>query len=268
MLQDPSITRISILSRRPVAQAQGHSKAEVILHSDFGEYSPDLASRLASASGVVWALGISQSLVSAAEYEQITHDYALAFVRFWGNLPLPLPQNNEKPRTFVYVSGHGTTHGSPGLMTPRFAAVKGRTEQELLDLTVPVPPGPESQKKEYIANLRVLATRPCGVDPTHQPEIHAYIPTQPLARRLFAKAALPALRAAMPSMISPTREIGEVFVQMAKGVEDRGPVRFEEQDSMMKREAMFGANGRNAEWKWNGGVVSNVEIRRLAGLDK
>lgn len=63
MLTTPAISKISILSRRPVAQAEGHSKAKVILHKDFTEYGDDVLDGLKDVKGVVWALGISATQV-------------------------------------------------------------------------------------------------------------------------------------------------------------------------------------------------------------
>lgn len=64
MLNTPSISQISILSRRPVPQAEGHSKAKVIIHTDFNEYPPSVLSQLKGAEGVVWAQGISVTQVT------------------------------------------------------------------------------------------------------------------------------------------------------------------------------------------------------------
>lgn len=64
MLALPSVTQITILSRRPVPQAEGHAKATVVIHQDFEVYGQDVLRRLKGAEGVVWALGISQNDVS------------------------------------------------------------------------------------------------------------------------------------------------------------------------------------------------------------
>lgn len=63
MLNTPAITQISILSRRPVPQAVGHPKANVIIHQDFTTYSNEVLNQLKGAEGVVWAQGISQTAV-------------------------------------------------------------------------------------------------------------------------------------------------------------------------------------------------------------
>jgi hypothetical protein len=61
MLAQPSITRISILSRRPVPMAEGHQKVKVILHKDYKQYGSALLEELKDAHGCVWAQGVSQN---------------------------------------------------------------------------------------------------------------------------------------------------------------------------------------------------------------
>lgn len=57
MLNDAAVTKISILSRRPVPQAEGYDKANVIIHEDFSTYDERLVDKLSDAHGCVWALG-------------------------------------------------------------------------------------------------------------------------------------------------------------------------------------------------------------------
>ena len=64
MLAQESISRIAILSRRPVKMADGHAKAKVIIHTDFNNYDQVLLEDLKDAQGCVWALGESQNAVS------------------------------------------------------------------------------------------------------------------------------------------------------------------------------------------------------------
>ena len=64
MLVTPSVSKVSILSRRPVAQAEGHSKVHVIIHKDYATYPPELLNQLKDVDGVVWAQGISSVSVS------------------------------------------------------------------------------------------------------------------------------------------------------------------------------------------------------------
>lgn len=66
MLKMTEVTKISILSRRPVAMAEDAKdpRVSVIIHKDFSNYGPEVLSKLQGATGAVWALGISQSKVS------------------------------------------------------------------------------------------------------------------------------------------------------------------------------------------------------------
>jgi uncharacterized protein YbjT (DUF2867 family) len=58
-LADSAVTQLTILSRRPVAQAEGHAKAKVLIHRDFEQYPPAVLDQLNGAEACIWALGIS-----------------------------------------------------------------------------------------------------------------------------------------------------------------------------------------------------------------
>lgn len=64
MLAHEGVSRISILSRRPVKMAEGHEdKVKVIIHDDYNAYDQALLDQLRDANGCVWALGVSQNAV-------------------------------------------------------------------------------------------------------------------------------------------------------------------------------------------------------------
>lgn len=63
MLAQESVSRISILSRRPVKMAEGHDKVKVFIQKDFSTYDKSILDELKDAHGCVWALGISQNAV-------------------------------------------------------------------------------------------------------------------------------------------------------------------------------------------------------------
>jgi hypothetical protein len=65
MIRMKEVTRISVLSRRPVEMAidAKDSRINVIIHKDFEIYPPAVLDQLKGATGVVWALGISQTQV-------------------------------------------------------------------------------------------------------------------------------------------------------------------------------------------------------------
>ncbi|KAF1836794.1 hypothetical protein BDW02DRAFT_208544 [Decorospora gaudefroyi] len=191
MLAQESISRISILSRRPVKMAEGHEKARVIIHKDFKTYEKALLDELRNAQGCVWALGVSQNDVDKKQYVEITHDYALAAARAFATI------HPDAPFTFVHVSGEGATQ-TPGMLTPLFARVKGQTETALVDLGKQNP------------MFKVYNVRPGGVDWTKHPEIHPFIPKQ----AMFKKALMP-LNLVYPSIMTPTREMGKIMTELA-----------------------------------------------------
>ena len=55
MLTKESFTRVSIISRRPVAMAEGHEKANVFIHKEFSSIEPLVLEQLKGANGCVWA---------------------------------------------------------------------------------------------------------------------------------------------------------------------------------------------------------------------
>ncbi|KAL8994647.1 MAG: hypothetical protein Q9188_007008 [Gyalolechia gomerana] len=227
MLTNDAITKISVLSRRPVPMAENHQKAQVIIHTDFTSYPADLLARLQGAKGCIWALGVSQNDVSQKVYEEITVDYPSAAAKAFSAF--------SSPFKFIYVSGEGA-NTTPGRLTPYFGRVKGQIESQLLNL---------STKPEYAA-LRVYSLRPAGVDPKFHPEIHQWIPKlKPATKAYLMPPALATLRTLSPAMVSPTRELGQVLVQLAVG--DGEPL---------------SGPGISGE----GRTVSNAAMRRMAGL--
>ncbi len=66
MLNLSTVTRISILSRRPVPMvdaSENKEKVKLIIHQDFGSYDSAVLEQLKGADGCVWALGVSQNAV-------------------------------------------------------------------------------------------------------------------------------------------------------------------------------------------------------------
>ena len=66
MIKTPGISKISVISRRPVkmAEAANDPRVSVILHNDFTNYDA-IMNKLDGAKGCVWALGISQTQVNS-----------------------------------------------------------------------------------------------------------------------------------------------------------------------------------------------------------
>lgn len=54
-LSSPAISRVSVLSRRPVKLAEGNPKATVLIHKDFEQYPAEVLEHLKDARGCIWA---------------------------------------------------------------------------------------------------------------------------------------------------------------------------------------------------------------------
>ncbi|KAF2804295.1 nucleoside-diphosphate-sugar epimerase [Mytilinidion resinicola] len=211
MLTMESVTKISILSRRPVPMIAGHEdKAKVIIHKDFESYPPELLDQLKDAHGCVWAQGISAMKVSKPEYIKITIDYPLAAATAFSTL------HPTTPFTFVYVSGEGATT-APGMLTSFFGKIKGQAETTLLALNASNP------------NFRPYSVRPGGVDPRAHTEILEF--AAPYAA--WQKPVWTGIKALYPSLHAPSRELGRVLTELAaskgealggKGVEGEGRI--------------------------------------------
>lgn len=190
-------TKVTILSRNstiPLLKDPTELNVEVIKHSDFKDYSSVLSS-IRDADAVIWALGISQSQVSAENYVTITKDYPLAAARAFGS--------NGRPFNFVYVSGEGATT-TPGRFSPIFARVKGETEQALLDLSRDLP------------DLKVYSARPGGVDSGNDPPVNEVAKQKRVGTRRLEPFLMPLFRAFYASMVSPTKPLGQVLVHLAE----------------------------------------------------
>lgn len=254
------ITRLSIISRRPEIPLLEHpdrpkqntfTKVEVLAHKDFKDYERDgLLDKLRAAGsadnekvGVIWALGVSQTLTSSEEqYDEITRVYALEAAKAFST------SLSAKQVNFIYVSGEGAKP-NPSFMTPLFGRVKGRTETEMIKLMQTVP---------YNQNLRVLNVRPGGVDAgaeqdqklvwqlTHSQDGGTGGQTRgSLGMRVGERVLLPLFRAGIYNgMHSPTGELGRILVELAVGECDEVKVKGTE------------ANGR---------TLNCIALRRLGG---
>ncbi len=118
-----------------------HPKITVVLHNNFLDYSA-VAEHFSKADAMAWCLGISQTQVSKAQYEIITHGYLYACARF-------CMQVNPAIR-FLFVSGDGadSTEKSRTL----FKRIKGKAENALL--------------QSGLKNIFIV--RPDAVNPRHK----------------------------------------------------------------------------------------------------
>lgn len=240
MIKAQDVTKISVLSRRPIPLAEDAKspKVNVIIHRDFEQYGVDLLRQLGDAQGCVWALGVSQTKVDKDAYVKITQDYALAAAASFASLGQPQQQQQRRPFRFVYVSGEGATQ-TPGHFSAIFARVKGETEQRLVDLAG------ASQ-----GALQADSVRPAFVDAAQHEAIRPYIPDPGLLARAAATVLGPVVRAALPGSHSPTPMLGSFLTQMALGTKDDAGLQ------------ASGAFRLGPSW-----IVPNVAIRKSMGLN-
>jgi hypothetical protein len=239
MLRSKDITKISILSRRPVAMADNANdpRVNVIIHRDFGRYDASVLEQLRGASGCVWALGVSQTQVNAEQYVKITKDYALSAAKAFTEIPRE-GGDPPKPFRFVYVSGEGATQ-NPGRFSPIFARVKGETEAQLAEMTT---------KGDLVGKLQADTARPCAVDATGHEAITPYIPEPTWQIKLSQATLMGPIKLLYSQAHAPTPMLGNFLMRMAMG----------EMDAKMEGKGAFKLG---ASW-----VVANVGIRRMMGL--
>ncbi|KAE8355674.1 hypothetical protein BDV28DRAFT_26880 [Aspergillus coremiiformis] len=223
------ISRLSILSRKPVPIPKNRPEITVINHQDFNEYSPELLSTLKPADGCIWALGISQTQASKDEYIKITKDYPLAAAKAFSQL-------SADSFNFVYVSGEGATQ-SPGIWTPFFGRVKGECESALIDLSSTSP------------SLKPYSVRPGFVDAAGDPQTLASVRMRPgyssFGNQVLLRTLGPVARQFYAEGVSPTKELGRFLTELASG------------------------NGRPLAGEGVGGggwIVSNRAFREAVGL--
>ncbi|OJD34884.1 nucleoside-diphosphate-sugar epimerase [Diplodia corticola] len=196
------ISRLSILSRKPVPMAEGAPNVTVIQHKDYENYPPELLKQLDGAEACIWAQGVSQFEVGKEEYIKITQDYPVAAAKAFSGL--------HDPFKFVYVSGEGATH-SPGFFTPIFGRIKGATELQLLGLPAAGHP-----------SLAPYAVRPAAVDSAGHAEVIAAQKGRMPVRDYMSAVVGPLFRALPSGYLSPTAMLGDFFIKLAVG--DGAPV--------------------------------------------
>ncbi|KAF5520359.1 Botcinic acid biosynthesis cluster B protein 16 [Colletotrichum aenigma] len=203
MLKSKDVTKISILSRRPVSMLGNNPKANVIIHKDFETFDPSVLAKVDDADGVVWALGISQTKVTKDEYVKITNDYPLAAAVAFSKIP----STDDKPFRFVYVSSGGAT-ATPGLFTPYYGMVKGEAEVALAKLRT--------------SKFNVESVRPVGVDPSNHEAIKPHIPDPGLTYHAMSAVLMPMMRSALlRRQHTPTEHFGPFLVDLACGKHDK-----------------------------------------------
>jgi hypothetical protein len=115
------------------------------------------------------------------------------------------------------------------MLTTTYERVKGQVEKSLFDFSRATP------------NFKFYTVRPAGVDWREHPEIHPFMPNQPL----WKKVLIGSIGAVHKPMITPTRPMGRIMTELA----------------MSKGEPLEGE-----DMQMDGRAMPNVAFRRLAGL--
>jgi uncharacterized protein YbjT (DUF2867 family) len=181
-LLDPAVTEILAIGRSGTGCA--HPKLREIRRADLLDLAP-LEPGLAAFDACFFCLGVSAAGMSEQAYTRLTHDLTLAVARALARL--------RPGMAFTYVSGAGTDRGGHG--RSMWARVKGRTENELLELA-----------------LRATMFRPAIIVPMHGER------SKTLAYRLFyalTRPLLPLLRRALPRYVTTTEHVGRAMIAVA-----------------------------------------------------
>lgn len=117
------------------------------------------------------------------------------------------------------------------MFTTLYGKVKGETERDLLELSKTTP------------SLKPYSIRPGAVDNTFHPEIHAFSEKKGIHKLDFV--ILPIFRAAYKSMLTPTKDLAIISVDLA-----------------MSDGKLLEGKGIEGE----GRTVNNIALRRLAGI--
>ncbi|KAI0777385.1 hypothetical protein BD413DRAFT_468185 [Trametes elegans] len=202
-LSDSTVNKITLLTRRSVPAwaklpPNAEEKTETIIHTDFKNYPPELAQRLAQHNGLIWALGRSAVGMSEKAYTELTYEYTMAAARALKEAGAGSP---EQPFRFVFISGENADpSGKSGQM---WARVKGRVERELPELFEGT-------------NVRVHVFRPAYFFPSKKYPEDRMNQRSTLLRVVDATLG-PLVAAATPSWYTPTEELGRFAVELAKG---------------------------------------------------
>lgn len=227
LLHSTTITRVSILSRRPIVAAEGHQKANVIIQSDYSSYPQSVIDQLQGADGCIWAQGKSSVGMTEKDYTELTYDWPLAAAKAFGGMKGP----SSERFNFIYVSGEGADQTQKA--RAMFGRIKGRAEKDLVDFA----------NSADGTTLSVYNLRPAGIDGSDsaaKPDRVTSLPER-LAGWMY-----PAIKMLAPKWHTPVDSLAKVAIDLA--VSDGKP---------LKVEAGVEPDGR---------TLGNVAIRQLAGL--
>ncbi|KAH9835303.1 uncharacterized protein C8Q71DRAFT_710050, partial [Rhodofomes roseus] len=206
-LEDPEVTHITLLTRRPVPDwavlpLNASSKTTTIIHTDFLSYPAGLAKQLAENDACIWALGRSAVGMTEEEYTATTYTNVMNAARAVKDAGVGEGRPVDKPFRIVYISGEGADPSQKSWQM--WANVKGRTEKDLTEFCNSTP------------GMKARIYRPGYFFPSKMyPEDRKHQRSATMGR--VDNVMTPAIKCLVPSTYTPTEELGTFAVELAKG---------------------------------------------------
>ncbi|KAI6258693.1 hypothetical protein MCOR19_004926 [Pyricularia oryzae] len=194
MLNDDAVTKVTIISRKEVKQAEGQAKVNVILQDDLSKYDDATLAKLKGASGCVWALGPPYMSVSKEEYEYAHIELPAIAAKIFSTL--------RDRFNFVYVS-HDKCDEHKNLYA---YGIKDRAEEGLLEVAKTTP------------SLKVYAVRPALIDSSsHEGATRWRTAPLTMTKRLTEWVLIPLFRVLGSELLGTSQDLGIVMVDLAIG---------------------------------------------------
>jgi len=118
-LDHEKVEQVLVIGRNSVGIL--HPKLKELIHKDFSDFS-SVKNQLKGYDACLYCMGVSSVEMSEADYNRVTHGFAMALANVLVEL------NPEM--TFNYVSGEGTDSTEKGRRM--WARVKGKTENDII----------------------------------------------------------------------------------------------------------------------------------------
>ncbi|KAL8291632.1 hypothetical protein RQP46_001890 [Phenoliferia psychrophenolica] len=136
-LLHPSISKVTILVRKPLSPIPSSAKLSTILHQDFLSYPPALLSQLSGADGCIWSIGVTgmEADATSKSYEVITKDFAIEAAKAFGGM-----KRDEGKGKFVFAFlSAAAADQREGKAWMKAGAVRGDAERIISSLQSTLP---------------------------------------------------------------------------------------------------------------------------------
>jgi uncharacterized protein YbjT (DUF2867 family) len=199
-LEDPGITRVVAVVRRPIGIKNG--KLSEIIHTDFFDFGA-IEHELRDLDACFFCLGVSAAGMSEDAYRRVTYDVTLAAAKTLLRVNPSL--------VFEYVSGAGTDSSEHG--RAMWARVKGKTENDLLalsDRTLMFRPGWIQPAKGVVSSTRLYRVMYTVAGPLY-PLLKVLFPQAMLTSATLGQAMIAAARRPPAKRVLEARDINDLL---------------------------------------------------------